>query len=72
MYITVDLEPSDYDTDLMTVRVVRNWTFNKREYMADVTTFMAPKYQAICIQNSLKSANPEDYPKSNVLQLIKD
>lgn len=69
-YLTIELEQSDYDTDLMFVTLYRNWTFNKREYVAEFTKFTAPKYQALAIKNALIEADPTDYPKNNILTLV--
>jgi len=70
MFITLDIDQQPWQEDEVTVTVIATHNRNNREYVREVTTFIAPKYQAIAMQRALKDANPEDYKSNNVLKLV--
>jgi len=70
MFITLDIDQQPWQTDEVTVTVISTYNKNNREYVREVTTFTAPKYQAIVMQRALKDANPDDYKSANILRLV--
>ena len=72
MHISLDIDQMPWQTDDVNVTIIGYFTHSNREYVREISTFTAPKYQAIAMQRALKDVNPEDY-KSNVsyLKLVK-
>ncbi len=60
MYIELDINRCHYDDELVDAVFYRH----KGKYVTGIATLNGiPKYQALAMQNALKAANPEDYPK---------
>lgn len=68
MHISLDIDQQPWQTNEVTVIVVATHNRNNREYVREVATFVAPKYQAIAMQKALREVNPEEY-KNTILPL---
>ncbi len=66
MYIELDITICHYDDDLVDAIFYRH----KGKYVTGIATLNGiPKYQALAMQNALKAADPEDYPKCTLTVL---
>ena len=69
MYISIDLEDS-YDDNFFNVYIYRHHSDKRGEYIFTIARLSTiPKYQALAMQNALKAANPENYPKCTLTVL---
>lgn len=70
MHIEIDISRHHYNDNLVDVVFYRHYTLNKNDYVVGLASLSGiPKYQALAMQNALKAADPQDYPKCTLTVL---
>lgn len=60
MFIEIDISRCHYDDSLVNMTFYRH----KNNYVTGLGTIVGiPKYAALAMQNALKAADPQEYPK---------